>query len=148
MANGVARGIATKLFDLIEHFAGYGFNKSHSVAYALVAYQTAWLKSNYSGAFMAAVLTLEMSDTDKIIDLLSECRNLGLTIVPPDINCSDYEFKETEEGKILYGLGAIRQVGYEMVKAIVDERKAQGDYHIIGRFLPSPSTETQGLTID
>ncbi len=134
MANGVARGVATKLFDLIEHFAGYGFNKSHSVAYALVAYQTAWLKSNYSGAFMAAVLTLDMSDTDKIIDLLSECRNLGLTIVPPDINCSDYEFREIEEGKILYGLGAIRQVGYEMIKAIVDERKAQGDYQSLADF--------------
>ena len=134
MANGVARGVATRLFDLIEHFAGYGFNKSHSVAYALVAYQTAWLKSNYSGAFMAAVLTSEMSDTDKIIDLLSECRNLGLTIVPPDINRSEYEFEEIEEGQIVYGLGAIRQIGHEMIKTIVDERKAEGNYKSLTDF--------------
>ena len=134
MANGVTSDVATTLFGLIEHFAGYGFNKSHSVAYALVAYQTAWLKSNHSGAFMAAVLTSEMSDTDKIIDLLSECRNLRLTIVAPDINRSEYEFREIEEGKILYGLGAIRQVGYEMIKAIVDERKARGDYRSLTDF--------------
>ena len=134
MTNGVARGVATRLFDLIEHFAGYGFNKSHSVAYALVAYQTAWLKSNHGGAFMAAVLTSEISDTDKIIDLLSECRSLGLTIVPPDINRSEYEFREIEEGRILYGLGAIRQVGYEMVRTLVEERKAKGDYQSLTDF--------------
>ncbi len=151
MANGVTRGVATKLFGLIDHFADYGFNKSHSVVYALVAYQTAWLKSNYGGAFMAAVLTSEMSDTDKIIDLLSECRNLGLTIVPPDINRSDYEFKEIEEGKILYGLGAIRQVGYEMIKVIVDEREAEGDYRSLTdfcrRLVPKLRTNTIELLI-
>ena len=83
---------------------------------------------------MAAVLTLEMSDTDKIIDLLSECRHLGLTIVPPDINRSEYEFREIEAGKILYGLGAIRQVGYEMVRTLVEERKAKGDYQSLTDF--------------
>ncbi|MXX99134.1 MAG: DNA polymerase III subunit alpha [Gammaproteobacteria bacterium] len=132
--NNVDRATATGLFDLIEHFAGYGFNRAHSVAYALIAYQTAWLKSNYSGAFMAAVLTSEISDTDKIIDLSDECRNLGLTIIPPDINRSQYEFTEIEGGKILYGLGAIRQVGREMVKTIIDEREARGAYQSLADF--------------
>ena len=132
--NNVDRATATKLFDLIEKFAGYGFNRSHSVAYALIAYQTAWLKSNYSGAFMAAVLSSEISNTDKIVGLLSECRNLGLTITPPDINRSEYEFTEIKESEILYGLGAIRQVGYEMVKTIIDERNAAGAYQSLSDF--------------
>ena len=134
VANGVDRDIATGLFDLIEYFAGYGFNKAHSVAYALIAYQTAWFKSNHGGAFMAAVLSSEISDTDKIMDLLDECRNLGLTIVPPDINRSEYEFIEAEEGEILYGLGAIRQVGYEMIKTIIDERASKGPYQSLADF--------------
>ena len=132
--NNVDSDTATKLFDLIEHFAGYGFNKAHSVAYALIAYQTAWLKSNYSGAFMAAVLTSEIPDTDKIIDLLDECRHLELTIIPPDINRSEYAFTEIEAGKIMYGLGAIRQAGSEMIKVIVEERKANGDYQSLADF--------------
>ena len=134
IANGVERDTATKLFDLIEHFAGYGFNKAHSVAYALIAYQTAWLKSNHSGAFMAAVLSSEISDTDKIMDLLDECCNLGVTIMPPDINRSEYEFTEIEEGKILYGLGGIRQIGREMIKDIIAERKAKGAYKSLADF--------------
>ena len=134
VANGAERATATRLFDLIEYFAGYGFNKAHSVAYALIAYQTAWLKSNHSGAFMAAVLSSEISDTDKIIDLLDECRNLKVAIVPPDINRSEYEFIEIEAGEILYGLGAIRQIGYEVIKTIIDERTAGGAYQSLADF--------------
>ncbi|MBC6414621.1 MAG: DNA polymerase III subunit alpha [Chromatiales bacterium] len=134
MKNGVDNDTATTLFDLIEHFAGYGFNKAHSVAYALIAYQTAWLKSNHSGAFMAAVLTSEISDTDKIIGALDECRRLKLIIIPPDINQSNYEFNEIERGKIIYGLGAIRQVGHEIIEIITQERDTNGPYKSLTDF--------------
>ena len=105
---GVHTEIATHIFDMMEKFAGYGFNKSHSAAYALIAYQTAWLKAHYPAAFMAAVLSSEIDRTEKIIILKEECRSLGLQLSPPDINQSEYYFKVIDETHILYGLGALK----------------------------------------
>ncbi|RMD80001.1 MAG: DNA polymerase III subunit alpha, partial [Gammaproteobacteria bacterium] len=108
---GVDPALAGHIFDLMEKFAGYGFNKSHSAAYALVAYQTAWLKAHHPAAFMAATLTADMQHTDKVVALIEECRRLGLRVLPPDINRCRTEFALEDEGTILYGLGAIKGVG-------------------------------------
>lgn len=115
--------LANAIFDLMEKFAGYGFNKSHSAAYALLAYQTAWLKTHYPAQFMAAVLTSELQDTDKLAGLIDECRQMGLTIVPPSILSSAYAFRVNEAGAIDYGLGALKGVGEGAVEAIVQARQ-------------------------
>ena len=91
-ARGVNAKLAADIFDLIEKFAGYGFNRSHSAAYALIAYQTAWLKTHYPAAFMAAVLSADMDKTDKVVTMIAECRDMKLSILPPDINRCEYEF--------------------------------------------------------
>ncbi|MFI3223414.1 MAG: DNA polymerase III subunit alpha, partial [Methylococcaceae bacterium] len=109
--NNVEEDIATYVFDLMEKFAGYGFNKSHSAAYALVAYQTAWLKAHYPSAFMAAVLSSDMDNTDKVVILIEECRQMKQVILPPAINMSMYKFTVNEASDIIYGLGAIKGVG-------------------------------------
>ncbi len=101
---------AAQLFDLMEKFAGYGFNKSHSAAYALVSYQTAWLKAHHPDQFMAAVLSADMQHTDKIVTLVDEVRRSELPLDPPDINRAAYRFS-VRDGRILYGLGAIRGIG-------------------------------------
>ena len=119
---GVDESTARKIFEYMEPFAGYGFNKSHSAGYALIAYWTSYLKANYPVEFMAALLTSEMNDTDRIRILLSECRRMGIEILPPDINESDYEFKPVD-GKIRFGLGAIKNVGKKAIDSIVKERK-------------------------
>ncbi|HVE44987.1 MAG TPA: DNA polymerase III subunit alpha [Gammaproteobacteria bacterium] len=103
--------LANHIFDLMEKFAGYGFNKSHSASYALIAYQTAWLKAHYPAAFMAASLSADMDHTDKIIVLLNECKALRLTVSPPDINTSHYTFTVIDDTHLSYGLGAIKGVG-------------------------------------
>ena len=92
VARGVREAQATHIFDLMEKFAGYGFNKSHSAAYALLSYQTAWLKAHYPAAFMAAVLSADMDKTDKVVTLIDECASMGLTVLPPDVNASVYAF--------------------------------------------------------
>ena len=102
---------AEYIFDLMEKFAGYGFNKSHSAAYALIAYQTAWLKAHYPAAFMAASMSSDMEHTDKIVVLINECRELGLSVEPPDINLCGFDFRPVDEGTILYGLGAVKGGG-------------------------------------
>jgi DNA polymerase-3 subunit alpha len=112
----------------METFAGYGFNKSHSAAYALIAYQTAWLKAHYPAAFMAAVLSADMDTTDKIAGLISECRKMGLDILPPDINHSSYSFKMTDQHSISYGLGAIKGIGNAAIAYIEEDRAANGPY--------------------
>ena len=104
VARDVDEKVATYIFDLMEKFAGYGFNKSHSAAYALLSYQTAWLKARYSAAFMAAVLSADMDNTDKVVTLVNECRQMGLEILPPDINTSDYRFTPHDSNTIMYGL--------------------------------------------
>ncbi len=120
---GTKRDVAIYIFDLIEKFAGYGFNRSHSVAYALLAYQTAWLKSHYPTAFMSAVLSSEMSNTDKIVDLIYESRAMGLKVLPPDVNQSVWEFQTENTDKIRYGLGAVRNLGEKMMRLLEQERK-------------------------
>ena len=116
---GVNAEIATHIFDLMEKFAGYGFNKSHSASYALIAYQTAWLKAHYPAAFMAAVLSSDMDKTEKVIILLDECQALKLHVSPPDINKSDYYFKVLDDKHLMYGLGAIKGVGEAAIENII-----------------------------
>ena len=129
VANNIDEAIATYIFDLMEKFAGYGFNKSHSAAYALVAYQTAWLKAHYPAAFMAAVLSSDMDNTDKVVVLIEECREMKLTIRPPDINLSEHKFTVNDQGEIVYGLGAIKGVGESAVEdVIINERNQNGFY--------------------
>ena len=101
--------LAAHIFDLMEKFAGYGFNKSHSAAYALLSYQTACLKAHYPAAFMAAVLSADMDHTDKVVTLIDECAHIELTVLPPDINSSSYMFAVADERTIRYGLGATSQ---------------------------------------
>jgi len=128
LERGVRESQATLIFDLMEKFAGYGFNKSHSAAYAVLSYQTAWLKAHYPAAFMAAVLSADMDKTDKIVTLIDECASMSLTVHPPDVNESVYAFKVAGRDSIRFGLGAIKGVGASAVQAIVDERDARGPY--------------------
>ncbi len=124
--NQVDEKIATYVFDLMEKFAGYGFNKSHSAAYALVAYQTAWLKAHYQPEFMAAVLSADMDNTDKVVILIEECRQMKLDIRPPTINVSKYKFTVNDEGHIIYGLGALKGVGEAAIEEMLKERSDNG----------------------
>ncbi|MGP9566644.1 DNA polymerase III subunit alpha [Halomonas sp. AOP5-B2-8] len=133
-ANGIDKNLAGNIFDLVEKFAGYGFNKSHSAAYALVSYQTAWLKAHYPGPFMAAVMSTEMDNLDKVVPLIEECRNLKLTVTPPDVNVGGYKFTVDTDARVVYGLGAIRGVGEGPIGAIVDARKADGPFKDIFDF--------------
>ncbi len=120
--------LAMKIFDLVEKFAGYGFNKSHSAAYAVVSYQTLWLKTHYPAPFMAAVLTSDMQNTDKVVTFIEECREMGLTLVLPDVNQSDYGFTVNDDGAIVYGLGAVKGVGEGPIEAIKEARAAGGNF--------------------
>jgi DNA polymerase-3 subunit alpha len=126
---GIPEERAAHIFDLMEKFAGYGFNKSHSAAYALIAYQTAWLKTHYPEAFMAAVMTADMDNTDKLVVLKDDCaKNLGIVLDPPNVNRSAFEFTVGGKGRITYGLGAIKGVGRGTVQAVVAERERHGEY--------------------
>ena len=125
--NNIDKHVANSIFDLMEKFAGYGFNKSHSAAYALITYQTAWLKAHYPAEFMAAVLSSDMDNTDKLIIFLHETKEMKLVILPPDINTSQYHFTVTDEGKIRYGLGAIKGVGLAAIESIFIARE-QGEF--------------------
>ncbi|MGM0615179.1 MAG: DNA polymerase III subunit alpha, partial [Pseudomonadota bacterium] len=133
-ANGIDKDLAGNIFDLVEKFAGYGFNKSHSAAYALVSYQTAWLKAHYPGPFMAAVMSTEMDNLDKVVPLIEECRHLKLTVTPPDVNVGGYKFTVDEQGRVVYGLGAIRGVGEGPIGAIVVARESEGPFQDIFDF--------------
>lgn len=124
IANGVDGDLAGKIFELIEFFAGYGFNKSHSAAYGVLAYQTAYLKHYYPAEFMAAVLTSEMNNTDAVVFSISDCKdNFGLTVLPPSVNDSQWQFVALDDTTIVYGLGAVKGVGEEAVESIVQARK-------------------------
>jgi len=150
---GVNPKLAEDIFNLIEKFSGYGFNRSHSVAYALIAYQTAWLKANYPAAFMAAVLSSDMDKTDKVVTMIAECRDMKLAILPPDVNRCEYHFTpisneivhsalgslgspsgkgdESEDGfrdAILYGLGAIKGLGQGAIEAMREAREQGGPF--------------------
>jgi DNA polymerase III subunit alpha len=122
---GVTEKKATKIFDLMEYFAGYGFNKSHSTTYALLAYQTGWLKANYPRHFVAALLTIEAANTDKLAMYLGECRELGVRILPPDINQSELAFSVVPEG-VRFGLCAVKNVGEGAILTMLGVRRELG----------------------
>jgi DNA polymerase-3 subunit alpha len=131
---GVPEAQATHIFDLMEKFAGYGFNKSHSAAYAVLTFHTAWLKAHYPAAFMSAVLSSDMDKTDKVVTFIDECRAMGLKVLPPDVNASEYRFTVADDRTIRYGLGAVKGVGESAVQAIMDERRANGPFRDIADF--------------
>lgn len=128
VANGIDGELAMKIFDLVEKFAGYGFNKSHSAAYALVSYQTLWLKTHFPAEFMAAVMTADMDNTDKVVTLVDECQRMGLTLSPPDVNTGRYRFTVNEDGHIVYGIGAIKGVGESPIESILAARERGGPF--------------------
>jgi DNA polymerase-3 subunit alpha len=125
---GIDAMLASSIFDLMEKFAEYGFNKSHSAAYALVAYQTAWLKAHYPAEFMAAVLSSDMDNTDKVVGFLNEARAMKLRVLAPDANASAHMFEAIDAKTIRYGLGAVKGVGRGACEAIVEERERSGAY--------------------
>jgi len=131
-ANGVDKSRAVYVFELVDKFAGYGFNKAHSAAYALIAYQTAYLKANYPVEFLAASMTLDMANTDKLSVFREEAVRLGVAIDPPEINTGGVDFA-VDNGRITYGLAAIKNVGRQAVEAIVEQRKS-GDFKSLGDF--------------
>jgi DNA polymerase-3 subunit alpha len=120
--NGIPKDVAESLFDRISKFGEYGFNKSHSAAYALVAYQTAYLKAHHPVEFMAALLNSEKDNTDKIIRHIADCRERGIEVLPPDVNESEWDFTVVE-GKIRFGLGAVKNIGKKAIDAILEARK-------------------------
>lgn len=132
--NDVDPHLANQIFDLMEKFAGYGFNKSHSAAYALLSYQTAWLKTHYPAEFMSAVLSSDMDHTDKVVRFIYDCEQLKIPIIPPDINQSYYKFTVNESEEIVYGLGAIKGVGSAAIDAILSERKNNGRFSDLFEF--------------
>ncbi len=126
-ARQIPDAVAGSIFDLMEKFAGYGFNKSHSAAYALVSYQTAYLKAHYPAEFMAAVLSSDMDNTDKVVPLIEECRRMELTVRPPDVNAGTFKFS-VDQGQVIYGLGAIKGLGEGPIEALVAAREAGGPF--------------------
>jgi len=128
LKNNVEEKNATEIFDLMALFAEYGFNKSHSAAYALVSYQTIWLKAHYPAAFMAAVLSADMDSTEKVVTFVDDCRQMGLEVVPPDVNRSQYRFSTEHEGNVVFGLGAIKGAGESALSIILEEREQNGDF--------------------
>jgi DNA polymerase-3 subunit alpha len=128
IGQGIDPELAMKIFDLVEKFAGYGFNKSHSAAYAIVSYQTAWLKAHYPAPFMAAVLSSECQNTDKIVTLIDECRSMELTVLQPDVNNGQFMFTVNDAGEIVYGLGAIKGLGEGPIENLLAARETGGDF--------------------
>jgi DNA polymerase-3 subunit alpha len=128
LERGVEEKTATYIFDLMEKFAGYGFNKSHSAAYALVSYQTAWLKAHYPAAFMAAVMSADMDNTDKVVTLIEECRHMKLGVVSPNVNACVYKFTVKDDQTVFYGLGAIKGVGEGAIEGIIKSREQDGPF--------------------
>lgn len=127
-ARGVDGNLAIKIFDLVEKFAGYGFNKSHSAAYALVSYQTCWLKTHYPAEFMASVMSSELDNTDKIVVFVDECKRMKLSLRLPDVNEGQYMFTVNRAGDIIYGLGAIKGLGEGPIESILAARREGGAF--------------------
>ncbi|WP_373016884.1 DNA polymerase III subunit alpha [Thiomicrorhabdus sp.] len=125
---GVDGDLAMKIFDLVEKFAGYGFNKSHSAAYALVSYQSAWLKTHYPAEFMAAQISSDMDNTDKVVHMVNECYAMGLEVLAPNVNTGDVHFKPFGQRTVNYGLGAIKGVGEAALEGMIEERRTNGDF--------------------
>jgi DNA polymerase-3 subunit alpha len=130
MGNRIKQDIAERIFNNIAYFAGYGFNKSHSTAYALLSYQTAFLKVKYPMEFMAACLTSEIGNTDRVVILMDECRRMGIKVLPPDVNQSEADFMVTDEG-IRFGLAAIKNVGRAAIDAMVEARRKHGEFRTL-----------------
>jgi DNA polymerase-3 subunit alpha len=135
-ANGIRDKIAVEVFNLMEQFAQYGFNKSHSTAYALLAYQTAYLKVHFPVQFMASLLSSEIGNTDKIVMYIAECKDMGIPILPPDINRSELDF-HSAEGKIRFGMLAIRNVGAGAIESILKYRREHGCFRSLFHFCES-----------
>ncbi len=131
--NRIEKRVANRVFDLVTHFAGYGFNKAHSTAYAMIAYQTAYLKAHYLREFLAALLSSEMGNTDKLVTYISECEDLGVEVLPPDINESKVRFEVTKRG-IRSGLAAVKNVGVSAIESIVDTRNKKGKFTSVHDF--------------
>jgi DNA polymerase-3 subunit alpha len=130
---GVKEKVAERVFELMEKFAGYGFNKAHATAYGIVAYQTAYLKANYPVDFMAALLTSEMANTDKVVVHMDECRAMGIAVLPPDVNVSRFSFG-VDGDTIRFGLGAIKNLGQKAIEAIVGAREREGEFSSLVEF--------------
>ena len=120
---GVNKKTAIEIFELLEKFAEYGFNKSHAAAYSVISYQTAWLKNYYPTEFMAANISSDINDTNKVVKLISDAKKMDIKIMPPDINTSSADFVINEDKVIQYGLAAIKNVGYKVAELIANERK-------------------------
>ena len=131
---GIEADTAGAIFDLMEKFASYGFNKSHSAAYALVAYQTCWLKTHYPAEFMCAVLSAEMFRTETVVVMIAECEGMGIAVAPPDVNRSHFRFTVGSDTEIVYGLGAIKGAGEGAIESIIAEREANGAYSDLFEF--------------
>ncbi|MGI9311139.1 MAG: DNA polymerase III subunit alpha [bacterium] len=146
-ARGVKATVATRIFDLMEKFAGYGFNKSHSVGYALVAYHTAWLKAHYPVEFMAAMLSAELASTDRVVELLRECAELGLEVLPPDVNACYHGFRPLRARTILYGVGAVKGVGKNVSERIEAARDIGGAFADLFDFCRRVDTAIAGKRV-
>jgi len=133
IANGIEEGVASAIFDQMEKFASYGFNKSHAAAYSLISYQTAYLKCHYPVEFMCAVMDLDITNTDKLLTFVADCKSMNFEVLPPNINKSEAEFS-VENGNIRYALGAIKGVSAAAMEGIVSERKAHGPFKNISDF--------------
>jgi DNA polymerase-3 subunit alpha len=129
--HNIEAGLADEIFDQMEEFAGYGFNKSHAAAYALIAYQTAWLKAHYPDEYMAALMSGDMGNTDQLVKFILDCKNMGITVLSPNVNKSVYDCIAISKGTILLGLGAIKGLGGEAIKSILTERDAEGEFSSI-----------------
>ena len=128
LKNGLNERQARELFDLLEKFAGYGFNKSHAAAYAMVAYQTAYLKTHYPAAFLAASMSADMNNTDNIQIFFEDCKPNGVALLAPDINQSGFEFIPINTQEVLYGLGAIKGTGLAAIELILASREKLGPF--------------------
>ena len=146
--NGIGKKIAMEIFDLLERFAEYGFNKSHSAAYALIAYQTAWLKTYYPAEYYSSNLSSDISDTDKVLKLFDDAKNMGITILPPDVNQSYADFRVIDNNTISYGLAAIKNVGYKAAEDISIHREDKKEYKTIFDLLMNESTAINKKTLE
>ena len=132
--NKIEKRVAEKIFNLIEHFAGYGFNKSHSAAYAMISYRTAFLKANYPVEFMTALLTSEKDNTDKIVEYINEAERMRIKILPPDVNESFANFTMVGKDSIRFGLGAVKNVGQGAIESVIEARKKDGPFRSLQEF--------------
>ncbi|CAL4321226.1 DNA polymerase III subunit alpha [Buchnera aphidicola (Eriosoma grossulariae)] len=132
--NGINSNLSIKIFDLLEKFAGYGFNKSHSAAYALVSYQTLWLKVNYPSEFLSSAMNSEIDNTNKLMILIDEVFTIGIVVLPPDVNYSEFYFYVNQKKEIIYGLGAIKGIGKNIILSILESRKKFGKFNDIFDF--------------